>query len=132
MFRWQYMLWYHCFILLYYYYYYLNYYIMRYVMVNVYNVRLRNTMWVLREYEREMHGRPSFSVDEHEYFTDMSGAFSWISWGRLWYRKWKRRMKEYKYEWYCLVFHSEKNLKKWKWELIKSISIYFRLYEILR
>lgn len=90
-----YMLWYHCFILLYYYYYYyLNYYIMRYVMVNVYNVRLRNTMWVLREYEREMRGRPSFSVDEHEYFTDMSGAFSWISWGRLWYRKWKRRMKE--------------------------------------
>lgn len=48
-------------------------YIMRYV--NVHNVRLRNTMCA-REYERKMRGHPSFSVDEHEYFTDMSEAFS--------------------------------------------------------
>lgn len=66
---------------------------MRYVMVNVHNVRLRNTMYAW-EYERKMRDHPSFSVDEHEYFTDMSEAFSWILWGRLWYRKWKRRMKE--------------------------------------
>lgn len=48
-------------------------YIMR--NVNVHNVRLRNTMCG-GEYGRKMRGHPSFSVDEHEYFTDMSEAFS--------------------------------------------------------
>lgn len=43
--------------------------------VNVHNVRLRNTMCG-GEYGRKMRGHPSFSVDEHEYFTDMSEAFS--------------------------------------------------------
>lgn len=128
MFQWQYMLWYYYFILLYYYYY-LNYYMdilcdmwmctmwdweTRCVLENTSAkcVAIQVSQWTSMNILQICLKR---FLEFHEGDCDIESERE----------EWKS-----KYEWYshCLVFHSEKNLKKWKWELIKSYHQYILDY----